>query len=74
MQLKRTYAINKFDYLCFRVAQVDSIYRGICPTGDREERESGIFCECQDDEDMICGWDLDVDACSITGSPRRGMN
>ena len=59
-----------------RVTGAESIYRGTCvgavdPADVQEDRgPQGIYCECQDNERRICGWDLDVDACSVTNSPR----
>ena len=67
------YNLMNYDY---RVTGTESIYRGTCtgavdPADIEEERgPQGIFCECQEEQREICGWDLDVDACSVTNSPR----
>ena len=68
-------ALNLYHLLYInRVPTEHSLFRGTCATGGGDptaERDSGIFCECQEDELKVCGWDLDVDACAVTGSPRR---
>ena len=38
---------------------------------DGDDDVNMIFCECQEEEFIICGWNLDTAACSTSGTPMQ---